>query len=323
MRDRPAMPRHRVEGRIRVSSPERGGMLIRIVDRARHNAVAYVALFVALGGTAFAATSLKPNSVGTAQLKNRAVTGAKVALHTLTGANINASTLGIVPEAARLDGLGPLAFERAITGKCSGFQAIQTITREGKIGCHSFGAITGITAGTGLTGGGTSGNVILAVDPTVVQARVTGSCTGRGAVSSINQDGTINCHSTDEVQMMGGTGTTPLNATSDYLVPMGIGAPSAQEQAVELGSANAPSDARHLFVRVATAPGSGGTWTFDFAINGRQQKAMSCVISGSAKSCHSTGSVSIPRGARVAIHESGSKVTAATTATYGWTDNTF
>src|SRR3954468_8431283 len=40
--------------------------------------IALVALFVALGGTGYAALSLPKNSVGTKQLKNNAVTGAKV-----------------------------------------------------------------------------------------------------------------------------------------------------------------------------------------------------------------------------------------------------
>src|SRR4051812_18104514 len=52
--------------------------------RARFNrpspatAIALVALFVALGGTGYAALKLPKNSVGTKQLKNNAVTGAKV-----------------------------------------------------------------------------------------------------------------------------------------------------------------------------------------------------------------------------------------------------
>jgi hypothetical protein len=45
--------------------------------------IAYLALFVALGGTAYAATALPPGSVGTRQLKNGAVTNAKVRPHSL------------------------------------------------------------------------------------------------------------------------------------------------------------------------------------------------------------------------------------------------
>jgi hypothetical protein len=42
-----------------------------------------IALFVALGGTTYAATSLPANSVGTPQIKNKAVTAAKINTHGL------------------------------------------------------------------------------------------------------------------------------------------------------------------------------------------------------------------------------------------------
>ena len=44
----------------------------------QRNAIAYLALFVALGGTSYAAVKLPRNSVGTAQLKANAVTSGKV-----------------------------------------------------------------------------------------------------------------------------------------------------------------------------------------------------------------------------------------------------
>ena len=52
------------------------------------NAVAYAALFVALSGTAYAATTLPANSVGTKQIKNGAVTGAKIKNGSVTTAGI-------------------------------------------------------------------------------------------------------------------------------------------------------------------------------------------------------------------------------------------
>lgn len=71
--------------------------------------VAALALFVALAGTGYAAFAVPPNSVGTTQLKDSAVTapklaigsvtGTKVAQHGLTGRDINLSTLGMVPSA--------------------------------------------------------------------------------------------------------------------------------------------------------------------------------------------------------------------------------
>ena len=316
----------------------------RFFTHVRHNAVAYIALFVALSGTAVAASSaVKKNSVGTAQLKNRAVTGAKVGLHTLTGANvalhtltganvakatltglnIKSSTLGLVPNAAHLGGLTPVAYQRAIKGSCSADHAIQSVSQAGKPACGAMGTITGVTAATGLTGGGTSGDVSLAIDPTVVQARVTATCAAGRAMSSIKQDGTIGCHTSDETQLMGGTGTATLSTTSAYLVPTGIGAPASTATGAEVGTASAPSTAKNLFVKVATAPPSGGSYTFEFSVNGKDQTTIKCVIGAGATACHPNGSVALKSGARVAIHETATAITTGSTATYGWTDTTF
>jgi hypothetical protein len=78
------------------------------------NVVATVALFLALTGTAYAA--LAKNSVGSRQLKSKAVTtgkvapnainGSKVANSSLTGDDINLSQLGTVPSAASATSAG-------------------------------------------------------------------------------------------------------------------------------------------------------------------------------------------------------------------------
>jgi hypothetical protein len=89
----------------------------------RGNTIALLALFIALGGTTYAATALPKNSVGTKQLKKNAVTavkikngsvtsakiganaitGAKVKDDSLTGADILESSLGKVPSATAAD----------------------------------------------------------------------------------------------------------------------------------------------------------------------------------------------------------------------------
>ncbi len=50
----------------------------RAVHHLRGNAVAYLALFVALGGTSYAALRIPAGSVGAKQLKNRSITPAKL-----------------------------------------------------------------------------------------------------------------------------------------------------------------------------------------------------------------------------------------------------
>ncbi|MGN6587100.1 MAG: hypothetical protein ACTHKT_06440 [Solirubrobacterales bacterium] len=73
------------------------------------NVMSSIAIFLVLGGAAFAAVKLPKNSVGTKQLKNNAVTtakiknnavnGAKVKDGSLTGADLNLGSLGTVPSA--------------------------------------------------------------------------------------------------------------------------------------------------------------------------------------------------------------------------------
>ena len=69
-------------------------MIHRLLTHLRGNAVAYVALFVALGGTSYAATALPRGSVGTRQLRNGSVTPKKLnsgsfAGHILFTAQVN------------------------------------------------------------------------------------------------------------------------------------------------------------------------------------------------------------------------------------------
>jgi hypothetical protein len=65
--------------------------------------VGCIALIVALGGTSYAAIRLPANSVGTKQLKNGAVTAAKVRSNSLAGTQINEGSLAQVPSAQRAD----------------------------------------------------------------------------------------------------------------------------------------------------------------------------------------------------------------------------
>jgi hypothetical protein len=55
--------------------------------------ISVIALFVALGGTTYAATSLPANSVGTAQLQSNAVTAAKIANGAVVPSKISAAGL--------------------------------------------------------------------------------------------------------------------------------------------------------------------------------------------------------------------------------------
>lgn len=65
-------------------------------------------------------------------------------------------------------------------------------------GFDPSGVITGVTAGTGLGGGGSAGDVTLSVNTAVIQARVTGTCAAGSFVTAVNANGTVTC-ATDAV----------------------------------------------------------------------------------------------------------------------------
>jgi hypothetical protein len=67
----------------------------------------------------------------------------------------------------------------------------------------SGGDVTSVGAGPGLTGGGEAGAVKLAVDPSTVQSRVSGSCERDrlgpidASISAIHADGSVSCNPDD------------------------------------------------------------------------------------------------------------------------------
>jgi hypothetical protein len=80
---------------------DRPHVLAKLFSHIRHNFVAYIALFVAMGGTAMAA---KPLLTG-ADIQDGSLTGADVSdQSTLKGVDIDESDLGKVGDADTLDG---------------------------------------------------------------------------------------------------------------------------------------------------------------------------------------------------------------------------
>jgi hypothetical protein len=72
------------------------------------------------------------------------------------------------------------------------------------------GTINAVTAGTGLTGGGTSGSVTLNVDTTTLQGRVSSSCAAGASIRQINSDGSVTCQTdTNSGGTVASVGTGP------------------------------------------------------------------------------------------------------------------
>jgi hypothetical protein len=92
------------------------------------NTMSTIAVVLSLGGaTAFAASHLAKNSVGVKQLKANAVTSAKVKNGSLTGADVNASTLGQVPSALNAEHANSAAPAGAAGGDFGGSYPNPTI----------------------------------------------------------------------------------------------------------------------------------------------------------------------------------------------------
>ena len=65
----------------------------RLLHYFRTNAIGTIALFVALGGTSYAAIAIPAGSVGTRQLHNGAVTSSKLAKNAVSAVNLNPSSI--------------------------------------------------------------------------------------------------------------------------------------------------------------------------------------------------------------------------------------
>jgi hypothetical protein len=91
------------------------------------NVMATMAVFIALGGGAYAATQIPNNSVGTKQLKNSAVTTPKIKNGAVTGAKIKLATLGKVPSAANADTVGGQTIRGFSQTVANGTTAQQTV----------------------------------------------------------------------------------------------------------------------------------------------------------------------------------------------------
>jgi hypothetical protein len=222
--------------------------------------VSILALIVALGGTSYAAVTRPHNSVGTKQLKNGAVTGAKiksgavtskaikngavsgakVAAGSLTGRQINASTLGPVPNATHAstaDNATHASTADNATHASTADNATHASTAD------NASALGGLTANQFVQGGGVdvSGRVTLIEGGGGLQHIVTvtgfgevvGGCgSGGGEVGFVNHFG----HDL-QVSPFAGTDIAPVtisDGASSGLFPSGAG--SAGTTMLQIGS---------------------------------------------------------------------------------------
>ncbi|HYZ81427.1 MAG TPA: hypothetical protein VE571_09175, partial [Solirubrobacteraceae bacterium] len=87
----------------------------RVVAHLRGNLVGWIALFVALGGTGYAAIRIPRNSVGAAQIRNRSITPVKLN-PTSIGGSVRAWAIVRANATVMASSRRPVVFASAVPG---------------------------------------------------------------------------------------------------------------------------------------------------------------------------------------------------------------
>ncbi len=87
--------------------------------------------------------------------------------------------------------------QRRVVGTCGIGQAMRQVDQDGGVQCVSLptdiGDVTAVLAGSGLSGGGSAGDLTLAVNSAAVQTRIGTICTAGNAIRAVAEDGGVTC----------------------------------------------------------------------------------------------------------------------------------
>jgi hypothetical protein len=194
----------------------------RIFDHFRGNAVGYVALFAALGGTSYAAVSLPAGSVHSKQLANGAVTHAKLAQGSVNQSNLVSHSLtaadfkpGVLKAVSGAGGAGGATGATGPAGQNGTGSIVLKAASTGAV-TAPHGASTNVPLSSATwTQGANDLNLITGS----VDLRVPATCTGSfGNALAISVDGVANTFAVAPTAPASATVTVPF-AVSEIMQP--------------------------------------------------------------------------------------------------------
>lgn len=170
-----------------------------------------------LGGTGTGSPRPLPNST----LPDGSVTTQKLAPNAVDSSRI-------APGAVGGSDINDLEVQRRVSASCPPGQVMTGVNIDGSVSCAAAspgtGDITAVNAGVGLTGGGATGDVTLAVDNALVQSRISGTCPGGAAMRVVNANGTVTCEPVGDVTgITAGAGLSGGGTSGDLSVAVATG----------------------------------------------------------------------------------------------------
>lgn len=184
-------------------------MLSKLRSHVRHNVVGYIAVFIALSGTAYAA---KPLLTG-ADVQDESLTGADVLNDSLKGADVDESSLGKVGDADTLDGLDSADYGGVVLGRVNILSTQQFFT--------AWGAPTGTSTAAGSVNdisGVSPDHALKARDLSVKLTAPPGSGQSRGFALFAGTGVVLGCVVTADADSCTDSGPGVVPATAKFML---------------------------------------------------------------------------------------------------------